>query len=152
MTYKCWNCIFLKMGHSRPLFYLFLSFQYTVDSNQMFNKFCQWLDSNRGPLVSEATALPTEPHNHCPQKNFLTTDTINCKGPKFHRNFCCLNSTSPIQIDRSACRPKTVHLNRKTMHTPLMKSRIRSSVWVIIFVNRKIVKLDPTYSLEKTFI
>ena len=28
---------FLKMGHSRPLFSLFLSFQYTVDSKQMFN-------------------------------------------------------------------------------------------------------------------
>ena len=27
----------------------------------MFNKFGRWLDSNRGPLVSEATALPTEP-------------------------------------------------------------------------------------------
>ena len=27
----------------------------------MFNKFCRWLDSNRGPLVSEATAQPTEP-------------------------------------------------------------------------------------------
>ena len=26
--------------------------------------FCQRLDLNRGPLVSEATALPTEPHNH----------------------------------------------------------------------------------------
>ena len=33
----------------------------------MFNiNFCRWLDSNRGPLVLEATALPTEPHNHCP--------------------------------------------------------------------------------------
>ena len=27
----------------------------------MFNKFCRWLDSNRGPLVLEARALPTEP-------------------------------------------------------------------------------------------
>ena len=30
----------------------------------MFNLniiFCQWLDSNRGPLISEATTLPTEP-------------------------------------------------------------------------------------------
>ena len=30
----------------------------------MFNKYvniCQRLDSNRGPLVSEATALPTDP-------------------------------------------------------------------------------------------
>ena len=25
----------------------------------MFNKSCRWLDSNPGPLVSEATALPT---------------------------------------------------------------------------------------------
>ena len=52
------------MGHSRPLFLLLLPFQYTVDSKQMFNikiNFCQWLDSNHGPLVSEATALPTEP-------------------------------------------------------------------------------------------
>ena len=52
------------MGHSRPLFSLFLSFQYTVDSKQMFNKylnFCRWLYSNCGPLVSEATTLPTEP-------------------------------------------------------------------------------------------
>ena len=24
--------------------------------------------SNCGPLVSEETALPTEPHNHCPPK------------------------------------------------------------------------------------
>ena len=28
---------FLKMGHSRPLFSLFSSFQHTVDSKQMFN-------------------------------------------------------------------------------------------------------------------
>ena len=49
-----------KMGHFRPLFLYFRLFD-TVDSKQMFNKFCQWLDLNRGPLVSEATALPTEP-------------------------------------------------------------------------------------------
>ena len=56
---------FLKMGHSRPLFLYFSLFN-TVDSKQMFNKFCWWLDSNCWPLVLEATALPTEPHNHCP--------------------------------------------------------------------------------------
>ena len=27
----------------------------------MFNKSCRWLDSNLGPLVLEATALPTAP-------------------------------------------------------------------------------------------
>ena len=49
------------MGHSRPLFLYFYLFN-TVDSKQTFGKFCRWLDSNRGsPLVSEATALPTEP-------------------------------------------------------------------------------------------
>ena len=43
------------------LFFLYFRLFNIVDSKQMFNKFCQWLDSNRGPLVSEATALPTEP-------------------------------------------------------------------------------------------
>ena len=42
------------MGHSQPLFLYFRPFN-TVDSQQMFNKFCRWLDSNCGPLVSEAT-------------------------------------------------------------------------------------------------
>ena len=45
-------------------FSLLSSFQYTVDSKQMFNKyiiFSRWLDSNRGPLVSEVTAQPNEP-------------------------------------------------------------------------------------------
>ena len=49
------------MGHSRPLFLYFRLFN-TVDSKQMFHiKVCQWLDSNGGPLVSEATTLPTQP-------------------------------------------------------------------------------------------
>ena len=51
---------FLKVGHSRPLFIYFRLF-ITVDNKQMLNKFCGWLESNRGPLVSKATALPTEP-------------------------------------------------------------------------------------------
>ena len=53
-----------KMFFKWASFSLFLSFQHTVDSKQMFNiyiNFCQLLDSNRGPLVLEATALPTEP-------------------------------------------------------------------------------------------
>ena len=49
-----------KMCHSGPLFHYFRLFN-TVDSKQLFNKFCRWLDSNRRPLVLEATALPTEP-------------------------------------------------------------------------------------------
>ena len=49
------------MGYSLSLFSLFCLFN-TVDSKQMFNKrVWQWLDLNHGPLVSEATAPPTEP-------------------------------------------------------------------------------------------
>ena len=62
---------FFKNGPFPASFSLFLSFQYTVDSKQMFNikiNFCRWLDSNCGPLLLEVTALPTEPQ---PLPNFL---------------------------------------------------------------------------------
>ena len=42
-------------------FTLFSSFLQTVNRKYWFNKSCWWLDSNGGPLVTEATALPTEP-------------------------------------------------------------------------------------------
>ena len=43
---------------SRQFLFIFVfSIQLTVSKY----KICQWLDSNRGPLVLEATALPTEP-------------------------------------------------------------------------------------------
>ena len=54
---------FKKWAIPGLFFYIFVfsihSWQKT--NVQYINKFCQWLDSNRGPLVSEATALPTEP-------------------------------------------------------------------------------------------
>ena len=55
-----------KNGLFRPLFGLFSSFlqfsqQLTV--NMFVVKFCSWLDSNRGPLVLEATTLPTKPQS-----------------------------------------------------------------------------------------
>ena len=53
--------ILFKNGPSPASFSLFTSFQYTFDSKQMFNIIKFSLDSNRGPLVLEATALPTEP-------------------------------------------------------------------------------------------
>ena len=62
INYWCF-CSSLKMGHSRPLFLYFHLFnpQLTGNKCSIYIIFCQWLDSNRGPLVSEATALPTEP-------------------------------------------------------------------------------------------
>ena len=47
---------FKKMGHSQSLFW-FSSFPIHLT----VCKVCRRLDSNRGPLVSEATTLPTEP-------------------------------------------------------------------------------------------
>ena len=48
------------MGYPRPLFLYFLLFN-TADSKQMFiNNVCLQLYLNRGHLVSEAIALPTE--------------------------------------------------------------------------------------------
>ena len=54
--------MFFKNGPFPASFsFFFLSFLHTVNSKQMFNKSCRWLDSNPGPLVLEATALPTAP-------------------------------------------------------------------------------------------
>ena len=50
----------------------------------MFNKICRWLDSNHGPLVSEATALPTEPQP-LPTNSKLRVDII---------AFCILESVN----------------------------------------------------------
>ena len=46
---------FVKNGQSVSLFSYFLQ---TVYRKYWFNKWCRWLDSNRGSLESEATALP----------------------------------------------------------------------------------------------
>ena len=49
----------VQLGLSRPLFIkVFSSFQYTWQRADV--NICQWLDSNRRPLVLEETALPTE--------------------------------------------------------------------------------------------
>ena len=48
----------------------------TVVNKQMFNlKNCRWLDSNCGPLVSEATAQPTKPQP-LPHINSLWADVV----------------------------------------------------------------------------
>ena len=45
------------MDHSRPIFSLLLSFQYSWQ----YTNYCRWLVLNHGPLVSETNALPIEP-------------------------------------------------------------------------------------------
>ena len=78
------NQCFLKLGHSRPLCSLFSSFQQLTE-NLFIIKSCQWLDSNCGTLVSEATILPSEPQP-LPKVNQCYNWTI---------HNCNLNCTSP---------------------------------------------------------
>ena len=47
------------------LFYFIFVFSTQLTVNKSLIKVCRWLDSNRGSLVLEATALPLS-HNHCP--------------------------------------------------------------------------------------
>ena len=50
---------FKKWANPSLFFFIFVfSIQLTVNIQYTF---CPWLDSNSGPLESEATALPTEP-------------------------------------------------------------------------------------------
>ena len=53
---------FFYKNRQFPAYFYFRRFN-TVDRKQMglYIKVCQLLDSNRGPLVLEATALPIEP-------------------------------------------------------------------------------------------
>ena len=55
--------VFFKWAIPGLFFFIFVFFntQLTVYKCSILINFCQWLDSNRGPLVLEATALPTEP-------------------------------------------------------------------------------------------
>ena len=71
--YHIWLKVFFKSGPFPASFYLFLSFQYSsiqLIINKYSIKFCRWLESNRGPLESKATALPTEPQP-LPERHYL---------------------------------------------------------------------------------
>ena len=51
--------MFFKWAIPNLFFFIFVFS--TVNNIDSILKFCWWLNSNRGPLVSDATALPTEP-------------------------------------------------------------------------------------------
>ena len=54
--------LFFKKKWATPGLFLFiLVFSIQLKINKCPNKFCPWLESNCGPQVLEATALPTEP-------------------------------------------------------------------------------------------
>ena len=80
------------MGHSRPLSSLFLPFQH-LTVNILIIKFCRWLNSNCRPLVSKATALPTEP----PQPLPSSKETLRVNSSSHLLGFPFLKARSDVQ-------------------------------------------------------
>ena len=113
------------MGRTRPLFFVF-SAQLTI--NKCSIKVCRWLDSNRRSLVSEVTALPTEPH-HCP--TLIICKTIHLfqiiyksytkKTKKLHQ---CVLLKNVLNI----C--KTIHLFQIIQWRPLQRSYQKAALWI----------------------
>ena len=69
---------FFKKCAIHGVFPLFSSFQQFTE-NILFIKFCRWLDSICGPLVLEATDLPTEPQPLPKMNNFSSAIFIYCQ-------------------------------------------------------------------------
>ena len=71
----CWrhfSVLSKKFGPFQASFFLYFVFS-TVNRKYVHCKILRWLDSNRGPLVLEATALPTEPQ---PLPNFCILPSL----------------------------------------------------------------------------
>ena len=77
LLYKMYCFFFFKKWAIPGLFFfifrLFNTQLIVYNNYSILINFCQWLDSNCGPLVSEATALPTEPQPH-PMYCFLVKE------------------------------------------------------------------------------
>ena len=68
--------LFFKCANPVLFFFIFV-FSIQLTTLNMQNKYLRPLDSNRGPLVSEATALPTDPKPQPISFNFKTpTQTV----------------------------------------------------------------------------
>ena len=76
--------LFFKLSLNINLMFLFL-IELTVIIAQY--KFCRWLDTNRGPLVSNVTALPTEPQPSPDHSTFLFSSITNTWTGR--RECCC---------------------------------------------------------------
>ena len=85
------------MGHSLPLFIFVFLIQLIV------NKICWWLDSNRGSLVSEATALPTDPQPLPSCFSMLLLLKIP-KMPASSRSPSARGSSTPVPSSRTCAR------------------------------------------------
>ena len=68
VLYSTTTYLIMKKVMMKPVLY-FCLFNSYITLNMFNIKLFRWLDSNRGHLFSEATALPCEPH-HCPWNMF----------------------------------------------------------------------------------
>ena len=88
--------LYFKWAFLGLFFFIFASsIHLTIVSQMLYWIIRRWLDSNRGPLVLEATALPTEPqplptYNLPIQSDFFRTNpSLNCFGGIWwFRQFC----------------------------------------------------------------
>ena len=67
--------VFYFKKWSIPGLFLFI-FVFSIQLTERIYQIWRWLDSNRGPLVSEATALPTESHP-LPHDSLFTHHLLN---------------------------------------------------------------------------
>ena len=80
--------LFFKKWAIPGLFFFIFVFSIQMKVNNDQYKFRRWLDSNRGPLVLEATALPTEPQPlPLTQILFNTLQTLQIQCDKMDRLF-----------------------------------------------------------------
>ena len=96
--------LFFKPAISGLFFFyfrLFNTIQLTVD-NKCSIKFCRCLESNRGPLIPEATALPTEPQP-LPKKLLLFVWGSNNNTGQCKQCFYASISTTLKEYNTSCC-------------------------------------------------
>ena len=122
------DLFFKQVGHSRPLFLYFCLFYSTI-GRYWWIKICWLRVLNLGSLVSEATALPTEPPPlpimmtslHTLLTKIYRTDAFD----RFRRNVCWMEFSAPIsfrffqrkaRIEKREKRPK--NLQRIFTNTP----------------------------------
>ena len=98
---------FLKNGTFSDSFSLFLSIQYSLQKTKVQYKFGRWLDLNHGPLVSEATALLTDPQ---PLPRLLLLEKfVRCFAFKFTLNFSVSKDAKKLLSRRDVFVAKFTH-------------------------------------------
>ena len=98
---------FLKNGPFSDSFSLFLSIQYSLQKTKVQYKFGRWLDLNHGPLVSEATALLTDPQ---PLPRLLLLEKfVRCFAFKFALNFTVSKDAKKLLSRRDVFVAKFTH-------------------------------------------